>query len=87
MIRGFEPRLYQQTILDTAVKKNTLVVLPTGLGKTNIAVLLAANRLKNYPGSKILIVAPTRPLCDQHVDSMRNYLDVEEDEVQLFTGI
>ena len=87
MIRNFKPRLYQQTILDTAVKKNTLVVLPTGLGKTNIAVLLVANRLKNYPNSKILIVAPTRPLCDQHVDSMRNYLEVEEDEVQLFTGM
>jgi Fanconi anemia group M protein len=86
MIRGFEPRLYQQTILDTAVKKNTLVVLPTGLGKTNIAVLLAASRLNNYPGSKILIIAPTRPLCDQHVESMRRHLEVEEAEVQLFTG-
>lgn len=87
MIRGFEPRLYQQTILDTAVKKNTLVVLPTGLGKTNIAVLLAANRLTNYPKSKILILAPTRPLCDQHVGSMQNCLDVKKEEVQLFTGL
>jgi ERCC4-related helicase len=87
MIRGFEPRLYQQTILDTAVKKNVLVVLPTGLGKTNIAVLLAANRLTNYPDSKILILAPTRPLCDQHVSSMRKNLAVEEEEVQLFTGM
>ncbi len=87
MIRGFEPRLYQQTILDTAVKKNTLVVLPTGLGKTNIAVLLAANRLTSYPGSKVLILAPTRPLCDQHVTSLRKNLDVGEDEVQLFTGM
>jgi len=87
MIRGFEPRLYQQTILDTAVKKNTLVVLPTGLGKTNIAVMLAANRLTNYPNSKVLVLAPTRPLCDQHVDSMRKYLCVDDDEVQLFTGM
>jgi len=87
MIRGFEPRLYQQTILDTAVKKNTLVVLPTGLGKTNIAVLLAANRLTNYPHSKILILAPTRPLCDQHVSSMRKHLEINENEVQLFTGM
>jgi len=87
MIRGFEPRLYQQTILGTAVKKNTLVVLPTGLGKTNIAVMLAANRLTNYPGSKILILAPTRPLCDQHVSSMQKNLELEEDQVQLFTGM
>ncbi|MFH0870836.1 MAG: DEAD/DEAH box helicase [archaeon] len=87
MIRGFEPRLYQQTILDTAVKKNTLVVLPTGLGKTNIAVLLAANRLMNYPDSKVIVLAPTRPLCDQHVSSLRKHLDVKEDDVQLFTGM
>ncbi|MBN2459434.1 DEAD/DEAH box helicase [Candidatus Woesearchaeota archaeon] len=87
MIRGFEPRLYQQTILDTAVKKNTLVVLPTGLGKTNIAVLLAANRLHNYPGSRILIIAPTKPLCDQHADSVRKHLDVHEEDVSVFTGM
>nr|MCK4930082.1 DEAD/DEAH box helicase [Nanoarchaeota archaeon] len=87
MIHGFKPRLYQQTILDTAVKKNTLVVLPTGLGKTNIAILLAANRFKNYPNSKILVLAPTRPLCDQHVDSMKKHLRVKEEEVQLFTGM
>ncbi|MBN2142939.1 DEAD/DEAH box helicase [Candidatus Woesearchaeota archaeon] len=87
MIRGFEPRLYQQTILHTATRKNTLVVIPTGLGKTNIAVLLAANRLQNYPGSKILILAPTRPLCDQHVSSMRSNLEVKEEDVTLFTGM
>jgi ERCC4-related helicase len=87
MIRGFEPRLYQQTILYTAVKKNTLVVLPTGLGKTNIAVLLAANRLNSYIGSKVLILAPTKPLCDQHVESMRKFLDIAPEKIQLFTGM
>jgi ERCC4-related helicase len=87
MIRGFEPRLYQQTILHTAVKKNTLVVLPTGLGKTNVAVLLAANRLSAYPKSKILILAPTKPLCDQHVDSLRKNLDLPENEIAVFTGL
>jgi ERCC4-related helicase len=87
MIRGFEPRLYQQTILHTAVKKNTLVVLPTGLGKTNIAVLLSANRLSSYPGSKILVLAPTKPLCDQHVESLRRHLDIPPERIQLFTGL
>jgi Fanconi anemia group M protein len=87
MIKGFEPRLYQQTILHTAINKNTLVILPTGLGKTNIAVLLSASRLKSYPGSKVLVLAPTRPLCDQHVTSMRSNLDIPEDQIQLFTGM
>jgi len=29
MMRGFAPRLYQQTIFSTAAGKNTLVALPT----------------------------------------------------------
>ncbi len=86
MLRGFKPRLYQQTILNTAVRNNTLVVLPTGLGKTNIAVMLAANRLVSYPDSKILIVAPTKPLCDQHLETVKKHLEIREDQAQLFTG-
>lgn len=56
-------RLYQQTILNSAIEKNTLVVLPTGLGKTQIAIALAALRT---PQGRILILAPTKPLVLQH---------------------
>ncbi|MFH1505379.1 MAG: DEAD/DEAH box helicase [archaeon] len=86
MLKDMMPRLYQQTILATAAQKNTLVVLPTGLGKTLIAVLLAAYRLKQYPNSKILILAPTRPLVDQHLASFKAHLDIPEDQIVLFTG-
>ena len=55
MLKDFTPRLYQQTILGTAALHNTLVVLPTGLGKTALAFLLAAQRLSHYPNSKILM--------------------------------
>jgi len=37
MLKNFVPRLYQQTILGTAANYHTLVVLPTGLGKTALA--------------------------------------------------
>ena len=86
MLRNFIPRLYQQTILGTAAKYNTLVVLPTGLGKTAIAFLLAAQRLNNYPNSKILLLAPTKPLCEQHVDSFREHLEIPAEKIVLFTG-
>src|SRR3990167_7625415 len=66
MIKNFEPRLYQQTILNTASEKNTLVVLPTGMGKTNIFLMLAAHRLNQFPNSKILFIGPTKPLIDQY---------------------
>src|SRR3989344_6001749 len=86
MIRDFTPRLYQQTILGTAANKNTLVVLPTGLGKTAIALLLTAQRLNNYPNKKILFLAPTKPLCEQHINTFRKHLTVNPEEIALFTG-
>jgi len=86
MLKNFEPRLYQQTILGTAANKNTLVVLPTGLGKTALAFLLTAQRLHHYPNSKILMLAPTKPLCEQHVDTFKEHLDLPEDKIVLFTG-
>src|SRR3989338_8328676 len=86
MLRNFTPRLYQQTILGTAANFNTLVVLPTGLGKTALAFLLAAHRLHHYPNSKMLMLAPTKPLCEQHVDTFKQHLDIPEEKIVLFTG-
>jgi len=80
-----EDRDYQTNILRTAVDKNTLVVLPTGTGKTNISVLLAAHRLEKYPDSKILIISPTRPLCAQHQKSFEKYFKIIGD-ISLVTG-
>jgi ERCC4-related helicase len=86
MLKNFQPRLYQQTILGTAVNKNTLVVLPTGLGKTAIAFMLTAQRLRNYPNSKILMLAPTKPLCEQHLNSFKDHLNISSERINLFTG-
>ena len=81
MLRGFTPRLYQETILATAALKNTLVVLPTGMGKTGIALLLAVQRLTHFPQSKILILAPTKPLAEQHRRTFTEHLDLDEDKI------
>ncbi len=62
-----KPRLYQEKILATAVKGNTLVVLPTGLGKTLIAIMLGLIRQKF---GKVVFLAPTRPLVEQHARSI-----------------
>ena len=86
MLCGFTPRLYQETILSTAVLKNTLVVLPTGMGKTGIALLLASQRLKSFPGSKVLVVAPTRPLVEQHFNTFKKFLNLPEKQFVMFTG-
>lgn len=80
-----QPRAYQLAILETAKKKNTLVILPTGLGKTLIALLLAKERLELFPQSKILFLAPTRPLVEQHYHYFKKNFPVEK-EMHLFTG-
>jgi len=87
MIKNFEPRLYQQTILATAAEKNTLVVLPTGMGKTNIFLMLAAQRLKQYPNSKVLFIGPTKPLIDQYMDVFKRHFEIEENKMAIFTGM
>ena len=83
-MEAFKPRLYQEKILNTAVKGNTLVVLPTGLGKTAIAAMLSKHRLKNYPESKILLLAPTKPLAQQHEKTLNKFF--ENEKIALFTG-
>ncbi len=83
---SLSPREYQKTIFETAKNNNTLVVLPTGLGKTLIALLLSIERLKKHPGSKILFLAPTRPLVEQHYQTFKSLLPELFADLQLFTG-
>ncbi|MFQ5800355.1 MAG: helicase-related protein [Candidatus Hydrothermarchaeales archaeon] len=81
-----ESRLYQETIVGEAINKNTLVVMPTALGKTVIAVLLSAHFLEKYPQKKILILAPTRPLAAQHAARFKEFLNIDESRISIFTG-
>ncbi|MCD6106325.1 MAG: DEAD/DEAH box helicase [Thermoplasmata archaeon] len=68
-------REYQLNIAGTALRGNTLVVLPTGLGKTVIAALVMAEVLRI--GGRVLMLAPTRPLVMQHVKTLRSILRAE----------
>lgn len=81
---GFSAREYQKNILQTALSKNTLVVLPTGLGKTLIALMLSEQRLKQFSDSKVLFLAPTKPLAEQHLNYFKKNLSGFSYEI--FTG-
>src|SRR3989344_1361140 len=83
---SIEEREYQLNIVHTATNSNTLCVLPTGTGKTAIAILLSVVRLQKFPSSKIMIVAPTKPLCAQHQKSFQNALNLPEEDIILLTG-
>jgi len=72
-------RPYQSAILARAIKGNTLVVLPTGLGKTAIALALAKLRAKE---GSVLFLAPTKPLVLQHFNLFKEHFD----SVEILTG-
>jgi Fanconi anemia group M protein len=79
-----EDRLYQTRILETARRKNTLVVLPTALGKTVIALLLAVERAEN---GRVFFLAPTRPLVQQHHQIFVDKTFFDEGELVFVTGM
>lgn len=81
-----KPREYQKAIFETAKNKNTLVVLPTGTGKTLIAQMIAIDHFEKNPLEKIVILAPTRPLIEQHLKSFQESLPEGWADMQLFTG-
>ena len=81
------PREYQSTISDRTALKNSLVVIPTGLGKTIIALLTAVKILEKSPdGSKIIILAPTRPLINQHYEVFKNLMNLPEEKFAFLIG-
>lgn len=85
-LSSITPREYQKQIYETCRNSNCLVILPTGIGKTLIALMLAINRQKAFPGSKILFLAPTRPLAQQHLEYFKKHLPELFADIQLFTG-
>lgn len=78
-------RLYQQNIASIASKESTLVVLPTGLGKTVIALMVIDSVLWTE-GGRVLFMAPTKPLVEQHYSFLRERLSLPDGEIVMMTG-
>jgi ERCC4-related helicase len=84
-ILNFEPREFQKNIFETCKKGNSLVVVPTGLGKTKIALMLTVEKLNEVKDSKVLIMTPTRPLASQIKEEVENDSNIED--IELVTGM
>ena len=80
---ALEDRAYQRHIAETCLQRSTLVILPTGMGKTAIAVRVLAETLRTK-GGKVLFLAPTKPLVEQHATYVRATTVLED--VAVFTG-
>jgi ERCC4-related helicase len=83
---SIELRLYQKNIAELANRRNTMVILPTALGKTVISLLVCADMLYKYRDRRVLMMAPTRPLISQHMKSFSSILKILEEQVAGVTG-
>lgn len=79
-------RDYQFQIVEKALMMNTLVTLPTGLGKTFIAAVLMYNYYRWYPHGKVIFMAPTKPLVAQQIEACYNIMGIPESDTAELTG-
>ncbi len=74
---AIEKREYQVNLAKQAVDENCIIVLPTGLGKTVVALQVIAEFLSRG-NAGILFLAPTRVLVNQHYDFLKNNLILDD---------
>ncbi|XP_037342518.2 Fanconi anemia group M protein [Pungitius pungitius] len=79
-------REYQAKISEAALFQNTLVCLPTGLGKTFIAAVVMYNFYRWYPSGKIVFMAPTKPLVAQQIEACYKVMGIPQAHMAELTG-
>ncbi|XP_058443532.1 uncharacterized protein LOC131425567 [Malaya genurostris] len=83
---NYPVRKYQFSITQAALFKNSLVVLPTGLGKTFIAAVVMYNIYRWYPRGKVIFMAPTRPLVTQQIEACYKIMGIPKTDTAEMTG-
>ncbi|XP_020737101.2 Fanconi anemia group M protein isoform X3 [Odocoileus virginianus] len=79
-------RDYQLHIARTALFCNTLVCLPTGLGKTFIAAVVMYNFYRWFPSGKVVFMAPTKPLVTQQIEACYRVMGIPQSHMAEMTG-
>jgi Fanconi anemia group M protein len=74
----YPERSYQLEMAHTSIMTNTLVSLPTGLGKTLVAAVVMYNYYRWFPTGKVIFCAPTRPLVTQQIQACYNIMGIPE---------
>ena len=80
---SIEARDYQISLASQAKNQNSLVILPTGLGKTTVALQVILDILSQKKGG-ILFLAPTRVLVNQHFEFLKEHVLL--DDIGIVTG-
>ena len=82
---AIEARAYQLDAVNESLAGSMLLVLPTAAGKTAVAWMLIAEKLIEKVG-KILLIAPTVALVNQHLKGINKILALKEIEPISITG-
>ncbi|KAK4304795.1 hypothetical protein Pmani_023272 [Petrolisthes manimaculis] len=84
---NYPVREYQYSIVEKALFRNTLVSLPTGLGKTFIAAVVMYNFYRWYPNGKVVFTAPTKPLVTQQITACFHIMGIPQEHTSEMTGL
>ena len=79
-------RDYQYNIVSRSLFHNTLVALPTGLGKTFIAATIMLNFYRWTKDAQIIFMAPTKPLIAQQMEACYHNVGIPRKDTVLMTG-
>ena len=82
---GVEARGYQLRSLERILSFSSLMVMPTGFGKTAVEWMAMAEYLRNG-SEKIVLIAPTTGLVDQQRTMAVERLNVSEENIVTYTG-
>ncbi|XP_055571129.1 Fanconi anemia group M protein isoform X2 [Falco cherrug] len=83
---NYPVRDYQVRMARAALLGNTLVCLPTGLGKTFVAAVVMYNFYRWFPGGKVLFLAPTKPLVAQQMEACVRVMGIPARHMAEMTG-
>ncbi|XP_035183493.1 Fanconi anemia group M protein, partial [Oxyura jamaicensis] len=79
-------RGYQLRMAHAALLANTLLCLPTGLGKTFVAAVVMYNFYRWFPSGKVLFLAPTKPLVAQQMEACARLMGIPARHMAEMTG-
>ncbi|MEG3601571.1 MAG: DEAD/DEAH box helicase [Candidatus Thermoplasmatota archaeon] len=82
---GVEARGYQLRSLERILSFSSLMVMPTGFGKTAVEWMAMAEFLRRG-ATKIVLVAPTTGLVDQQVTMAHERLNLPTERIVAYTG-
>ena len=82
---GVEARGYQLRSLERILSFSSLMVMPTGFGKTAVEWMAMAEFLRKG-AQKIVLIAPTTGLVDQQMTMAKERLNLDEERIVAYTG-